>query len=268
MKSVKKQIASLACVLAAVAAFASYAAEIKHYELKVGDFSHLSVEDGINVEYYCSPDSAGMALFDAPKAIADHIIFDSSKEGKLLIQKAFHGKDELSHNLPTVKVYSRFLSRVQNSGDSTVRVMTVAPTDEFKATVIGNGRLVIKGLECTKFDGAIKTGNGNLVVNGRCDRATLSNTGVGNIQADNLTARNASCRFFGTGTTGVNAIEQLGIKGMFPGKLYYRGKPAKMKNYSMGVKIYSIDHPEEAEDADNLKESADHEDADNHTDAD
>lgn len=268
MKSVKKQIASLACVLAAIAAFASYAAEIKHYELKVGDFSHLSVEDGINVEYYCSPDSAGMALFDAPKAIAGHIIFDSSKEGKLLIQKAFHGKDELSHNLPTVKVYSRFLSRVQNSGDSTVRVMTVAPTDEFKATVIGNGRLVIKGLECTKFDGAIKTGNGNLVVNGRCDRATLSNTGVGNIQADNLTARNASCRFFGTGTTGVNATEQLVIKGMFPGKLYYRGKPAKMKNYSMGVKIYSIDHPEEAEDADNLKESADHEDADNHTDAD
>lgn len=268
MKSVTKYLATIACLLAAVVALTGSAAEIKHYELKVGDFSHLSVEDGINVEYYCSPDSAGIALFDAPKAIADHIIFDSSKEGKLLIQKAFHGKDELSHNLPTVKVYSRFLSRVQNSGDSTVRVMTVAPTDEFKATVIGNGRLVIKGLECTKFDGAIKTGNGHLVVNGRCDRATLSNTGVGNIQADNLTARNASCRFFGTGTTGVNATEQLVIKGMFPGKLYYRGKPAKMRNYSMGVKIYSIDHPEEAEDSDNQSEDADNANAGNHEDAD
>ena len=72
-------------------------------------------------------------------------------------------------------------------------------------------------------------------------RVIMSSTNVGDTVLD---------PFFGTGTTGVNAIEQLVIKGMFPGKLYYRGKPAKMKNYSMGVKIYSIDHPEETEDAD------------------
>ncbi len=52
----------------------------------------------------------------------------------------------------------KFLSQVQNNGDSAVVVVSVAPCPEFKATVIGNGRLVVKDIHANKFDGAIKTG--------------------------------------------------------------------------------------------------------------
>ena len=214
---------------------------LQRYELKVGDFSQLSVVDGINVEYRCSEDSAGLAVFETTKAIADQLIFDTSKEGRLSIEKQFHNEGQLVFGLPVVKVYSRFLTQAKNSGDSTLYVASVAPCPEFKAVTIGNGRVVIHNISCAKFDGAIKTGNGQLVVNGKCDSAVLSNTGVGSIQADGLEAGTVSCRFFGTGTTGIWVTDTLIIKGMFPGKLYYHGKPKKIKNYSMGGKIYPMD---------------------------
>lgn len=218
-----------------------FAEDIHRYELKVGDFNRLVVDDGINVEYRCSEDSAGMAVYETTRSIADQLIFDFSKKDRLLIQKQFHGEGELLEGLPVVRVYSKFLNQAQNNGDSTLMVLSVASCPEFKAIVIGNGRLVVKDIRCNKFDGSIKTGNGQLVVGGKCDKASFSNTGVGSIQADGLEATEASCRFFGTGTTGVWATERLTIKGMFPGKLYYKGEPAKVKNYSMGVKIYRMD---------------------------
>lgn len=228
-------------ILAAAGLSGVKAQEVNRYELHVGEFDRLTVEDGINVDYYCSDDSAGYAVYETTRAIADQLIFDFSKKGRLMIQKQFHGEGELSVGLPVVKVYSKFLTRVQNSGDSTVRVLSVAPCPEFKATVIGNGHIVVKDINCTKFDGAIKTGNGQLIVTGKADKASFSNTGVGSIQADGLMANDVSCRFFGTGTTGVWVEDSLTIKGMFPGKLYYKGSPARKKNYSMGVKIYHME---------------------------
>lgn len=214
--------------------------KVKRYELKVNDFTSLDVEDGYNVDYRCSEDSAGMAVYETTPRIADAIIFENNK-GKLTIQKPFHGEGELSEGLPTIRVYSRFLKEVRNCGDSTVRVLTLRPTMEVKAFVVGNGRLVVRDVECAKFDGAIKTGNGTLVASGTCDTAILSNTGTGAIQADNLKAKEVSARFFGTGTTGVWATDLLKIKGVMAGKLYFRDKPAKIKNYSMGVKIFTLE---------------------------
>lgn len=221
--------------------------QTRHYELKVGDFDRLVVEDGINVVYNCSEDSAGMAVYAAEPQVADHLIFDTSKQGRLLIQKAFHGEGVLTEGLPTVYVYSKFLKRVQNGGDSLIVVRTVAACPEFSVNILGNGRVVVRDIHCGKFSGGIRTGNGQLIVNGVADVAVLNNTGVGSIQADKLKAGEASCRFFGTGTTGVWTEGVLTIKGMFPGKIYYRGTPEKIRNYSMGVKIMSLDHPEEDE---------------------
>lgn len=218
----------------------AYSAETNRYILDVGDFDRLQVEDGINVVYKCSEDSAGMAVYETTKLIADQLIFDFSKKGRLLIQKQFHERFDLGDGLPTVYVYSRFLTRAENTGDSTLVVASVAPCPEFKAVVIGNGRLVVRNISCTKFDGSIKTGNGQLVVTGSADKAVFNNTGVGSIQADGLQAKNVSCRFFGTGTTGVWATDILSIKGMFPGKLYYKGSPSKVRNYSLGVKVTHI----------------------------
>ncbi len=233
----------LLSLFALAASTASMADELvlSRYELSVGDFTELSVVDGLNVNYKCDPDSAGTIVFETTAEIADQILFENNKKGKLSIEKQFHAEDEMVWGLPDITVYSRFLRSVSNSGDSTVRVLTVKPTINFKATVIGNGRLIITDIDCVKFDGAIKTGNGTLVASGRCDEASLVNTGVGAIQADRLRADAATCRFFGSGTTGVWATKSLIVKGMFPGKLYYKGVPEKLKNYAMGVKLYPLE---------------------------
>lgn len=210
------------------------------YELKVDDFDRLLVEDGINVEYYSSMDSAGYVLFESTAKVADQIIFDSSKKGRLKIYKMFHGEGELTQDLPVVKVYSRFLKRVQNTGDSTVYVRRLADIPEFKSSVIGNGTIVIDHIVCHRFDAGIKTGNGSIVVSGQCNKAVLNNTGIGTIQADNLKAIEVSCRFFGTGAIGVWCTEILNVKGMMKGKLFYRGDPRKIRDFSIGVVIEKI----------------------------
>ncbi|MDE7142663.1 MAG: hypothetical protein K2O33_07215 [Muribaculaceae bacterium] len=39
----------------------------------------------------------------------------------------------------------------------------------------------------------------------------------------------------------MGATESLGIKGMIPVKLYYKGEPKKLRNYAMGVKLFPLD---------------------------
>lgn len=241
----RKIIITLAAMIYAAAALPAAdnatGTNVKRYQAKVGDFTSLDVENSFNVDYKCSHDSAGLAVYYTTPSLADQIIFENNNKGKLSIEKPFRPSGELDNGLPTITVYSRFLKEVRNGGDSTVRVLNVRPTAELKATVIGNGRLVVRDLECEKVDGAIKTGNGTLVISGKCDSATLSNTGTGTIQADNLEANNVSAQFFGTGTTGCWPQKLLKVKGVMSGKLYYRGKPEKIKNYSMGVKIYTLE---------------------------
>lgn len=240
----KLNLSLIALLFCATSFIGVRAQGVKTYELNVKDFSQLIVDDGFNVEYRSSNDSTGYAVFSASKEVADKILFENNNKGKLVIQKAFHNDGELIEDLPTITVYSRFLKEVKNNGDSTVRIMSVRPLLEFKATVVGNGRLVIRDLDCSKFDGAIKTGNGTLVVTGKCETAVLSNTGTGAIQADGLEAQNVSARFFGTGTTGCWATNVLTVKGVMAGKLYYRNKPGRIRNYSVGVKIYTLEGTE------------------------
>lgn len=240
----KKVVAVIAVVCGMNCTMASAADAFSKYELNVKDFTQLVVDDGFNVEYKSNDELAGMAMFETSKKIADKIIFENNGKGKLVIQKVFHDDGDLQKGLPTITVYSRFLKEIKNNGDSTVRVLSVRPTMEFKATVMGNGRLVVRGLDCSKFEGAIKTGNGTMVVTGKCESAILSNTGTGAIQADELEAVDVSCRFFGTGTTGCWATGVLTVKGVMAGKLYYRNEPKRIRNYSVGVKIYSLEGTE------------------------
>ena len=243
MRTVTEKLALTLILLAAAVcgASAEKTQTTKRYEVKVGDFTSLDIENSYNVDYKCSHDSAGLAVFVTTPDLADKIIFENNNKGKLSIEKPFRPEGDLDKGLPTITVYSRFLKEIRNGGDSTVRVLNVRPTMEIKAAVIGNGRLIVRDIECEKVDGAIKTGNGTLVLSGKCDSATLSKTGTGTIQADNLEAKKVSAHFFGTGTTGCWVTDMLKVKGVMSGKLYYRGKPEKIKNYSMGVKIYTLE---------------------------
>ncbi len=228
-------------VLAVVAGRAS---DVKScYTLDVHDFTQLKVDNSINVDYICNPDSAGMATFDTTDALASLLIFANNDKGVLTIELNTDGYKY--HDLPTVRVYSSFLNKIENSGDSLVRVLSVAPCPEFSATLIGNGRLSIHDIRATTVNGVIRTGRGTLVINGECTKANLRNTGTGSIQADGLKAHKVLCKLVGTGPIGCSVADELTIQGMGSGKVYYRATNGVdnflIKNRAIGVKAIDID---------------------------
>lgn len=204
------------------------------YVMDVADFTELKVVNGVNVDYVSNPDSVGKAVFYATKSQASMIML-TNKKGKLVVELSDEG--EAQTGLPVIRVYSRFLTKVENSSDSLVRIVSVAPTARFQAKLIGNGRLVVRNVSANEVDGTLSTGNGTLVISGDCQDASLSLVGTGSIQADELKSVNVKCRNTGTGTIGCWAVSQLNISGAGSGKIYYKGAPKIKKSMALGVKV-------------------------------
>ncbi|MCM1449455.1 MAG: DUF2807 domain-containing protein [Clostridiales bacterium] len=211
----------------------------QHHVVNVRDFTHLSVVNGINIDYKSHSDSAGMAVFDAPTALVNSVIFSNNGKGKLSIEVDVMDKN--ATDLPTVTVYSHFLTNIENMGDSTVRAFSVNAGPKFKAKIEGNGRLSIRGIYADEVSAKIFTGSGQLAIDGRCTKSNFSLTGVGAIQADQLLSNRATATINGTGSIGCHATEQVTVKGTGPGTVYYTGNPPTVKNRSINVKIKSMD---------------------------
>lgn len=218
-------------------AMASGAAD-RHYELDVHDFTGLKVIDAINVEYCSSADSAGKACFDCPKDMASHMMF-TNKNNTLSIQVDF---ENIPYGpLPTLRVYSTSLQKVENSGDSTVTVRNPAPVNTFNAKIIGNGTMLINNISADNVNASISTGSGHLVINGKSTKAKLSNVGTGPLEANSLLCRSVKCILVGTGPIDCHASEQLSIYGAGSGNVFYSGKPKKVTNRTIGVKAKEVE---------------------------
>lgn len=219
-------------IIALICGVAAYGQNLTKYELKVGEFNELKVVDGINVDYKCNNDSAGLAVFTSLPEKASAFIFNN-KNGKLSMQISTESVG--MKDMPTVTVYSKYLTKVENSGDSTVRVLSVAKGPKFAATLMGNGRLAIRDIEMVEVNGKIATGNGTLVLDGSCEKANYTFMGTGVIQADGMKAEQVSVKASGTGSIGVWAVSKLSIMGAGSTKVYYKGNP-EIKNRSVGIK--------------------------------
>ncbi|MDE6089328.1 MAG: DUF2807 domain-containing protein [Duncaniella sp.] len=212
------------------------AADLVKYELNVGEFHELKVTDGLNVVYSCNPDSAGLAVFTSPSSQASAFIFNNNK-GKLSMKISTENVGVT--NLPVVTVYSTYLTKIENAGDSLVKVVNVANGPKFTAKLIGNGRMSVQGVKATEVTAALSTGNGTLVINGECEHVNFNFTGTGVIQADGLEAQTASVKAGGTGSIGLWAVKTLSVMGMGSTKLYYKGNP-EIKNRSVGIKTFPL----------------------------
>ncbi|MDE7025684.1 MAG: DUF2807 domain-containing protein [Paramuribaculum sp.] len=230
----------LFAVIAAIALTpASLRAQSKSYALDVHEFHELEVVDAINVDYQCNPEKAGKVEFETTPDLAPAILFEPNK-GKLAIKLS--SSETPYRNLPTVRVYSTYLSKVENSGDSTVRVLASAGTPEFNAKVIGNGRLVVRDVRATNVKASILTGKGTLVIYGECTRANLKSVGGSSfLQADELQAKEVKCSVTGNGTVNCYATDKLNVSGLGSGTVLYRGNPEIKKSSLSRVKIQSID---------------------------
>lgn len=229
----KKLIAAIIAWCAALAA----GAQTNTYSINVSDFDEIKVVNGVNVVYKQSADSAGMAVFSGRREVISAITFNN-KNGKLQVEAVFD--DVPLDNLPTVTVYSTFLQKVVNWGDSTVMVESVALCPEFSAKIIGNGEIVVKQLECLKASASVDAGSGHIVLKGKAKQAKFGLMSAGTIEAGELEASTVSINLLGIGSIDCYATELLSVKGM-SGSVYYHGRPAQIKNKSLGLKLIPVD---------------------------
>lgn len=207
------------------------------YDINVGDFTELRLQDAINVDYVCSADSAGHAVFECAPEIASAFVF-TPKGSRLSIQLT---TSEVRQDipLPTIRVYSRFLTNASNTSDSTLRILSVSDTPRFDAVQEGNGRLIVRSVSANDVRLTLRLGHGQLIASGECTKAKIHFTGTGLIQADGLTAEEVSINCSGTGSIGVNPVKNLSVFGAGSTTVYYLGDPV-IRNRTIGVKIQPI----------------------------
>ncbi len=214
--------------------------------LKIDRFQQLKVVGPLNVDCVHCPDSVGMLVVESPDAARISWVEAKSNGDKLRLQLVAPddirtGLKPLPSDLPRVRVYTNYLTKVENEGDSTLRVLTAADVPQFEARLMGNGRLSIRGINAEKLKATLFTGRGIMVLNGRADKAAYRLAGVGTIEADGLECRDASVRMAGTGAVGVHATEKLKISGSGSGTVYSRGAPDVNKKMALGIKFQPID---------------------------
>ena len=227
----KRILISFTCVIA-LAVMAS--AQVTRHEIKVGNFTRLGLIDDINVNYRCNPDSAGIAVIDCTQDIADHLIFSLNNKGRLSIQVE-DAYERMGH-LPTITVYSSTLDEAENAGDSTLRISGLPALKAFKIRNIDNGKVIARGLRASKLELQILSGKGKIIADGSCDDLAIRLIGTGEIQADQVTATNVTCRIMGTGSIGCNVHDGfLKVSGSGTGKVYYKGNPCKVTVHKLGT---------------------------------
>lgn len=207
------------------------------YDINIGDFTELRLQDAINVDYICSPDSAGHVVFECAPEIVSAIVFTNNKS-KLSIQLSAIDLPQ-GAKLPTLRVYSRFLTNANNTSDSTLRILSVHDTPRFVALQEGNGHIIIRSVNANEIQLTMRLGHGSITASGQCDKAKIKFTGTGLVQADALTAKEVTVNCSGTGSIGVNPTESLSVFGAGSTTVYYLGNPT-IRNRTLGIKLVQI----------------------------
>lgn len=197
-------------------------AALQEYTFKAGNFDHLSVQNNVNVIYTHSNDTIGYIRYKSTPDFEDAFIFTNNK-GHLKIQVQ---TDDLGKpGLPTLYISSNNLERVENYSDFNLRIESNIKAEDFSASLVGNGSIVISDIDATTVSLKITAGMGTIIASGECTNADFKLTGAGTIQANLLKADNVKCNFFGGGSISTYPVKTLQTKGVGSTRIHYRGEP-------------------------------------------
>lgn len=225
----------LLILIAAFCVFGMGAQEVEDYKIEVGQFDKLKISDNVNVVYRCLPDSSGFVQYRGRKEFANAFIL-TPKDGTLKIQVTT--EDVGNPDLPTLYVYSDFLTSVENASNFSLFVDNPAPCAEFKVKEVGNGNITVENIRANTVNASIATGNGTINISGQCERANLNMLGTGIISTDRLEAETVNCKILGGGSIGCWPQQKLSVKGIGSTKIYYKGDPSVKK--SGGGKLFRL----------------------------
>lgn len=216
-----KQFLMLSVAMACV----SLHAGAREYVYETGPFDALSQEGNINVVYSTLPDSIGTAHFSSDKDLSEAFEL-TNDNGRLKIRESRnHGFGPL----PTLYVYSQYVTDIKQEGKSTVKADLGCMTPKLNVRLTGNGKVTVDGVSTAKLKASIVTGNGTIALAGVAGEATYELLGTGVIQADRLEAQSVKCTVGGTGAIGCWPVKTLDVKGIGTTKIYYKGDPVIKK---------------------------------------
>ncbi|WP_407404083.1 GIN domain-containing protein [Sodaliphilus sp.] len=211
-------------------------AQVEDFDINVGDFTQLVVDNNIDVVYKPSTTLAGHVQFKATKKVANNLIFKTSKK-KLTIQVAedMMGKDQT----PLLTVYSSTLVFAENNADSTVTVFVPKGVKEFTAVSSRNGDTKLEEVDVEKLTVRIKTGWGDIYASGKCDLLVVRGLGTGDLNVQELEARNADVRYTGRGVVRCDVTNELKLKGAGGANVLCKKLPAKVSKAKLlrGIKL-------------------------------
>ena len=197
------------------------------YTINVDEFSKLKVVNDIAVRYVSNPDSAGMAVYTCEDRMADAIIF-TNKGGTLKV--SLHTDYVfLTGYLPTVTVYSSYLTSAENNSKASMEICNPTPCPEISLKQVGNGSIKADNIKATNVKATIATGKGIITLSGKADYAKYEMLGTGQIIADSLEANDVSCKVMGTGSIGCWPLDTLSVSGLASTTVYYKGNPTIKK---------------------------------------
>lgn len=207
--------------------------------LDVGKYTRIIVEADVDVTVRFVPDSAGLVTYECPDSLVSALIFDRTSPSKLKIQLSSNFL-ERRVKLPCVTVYADLLEEINSSSAGRVEVLDLPRVPSFKGVLMGNGTLEVSGIDVGKMTGVLATGAGTINLSGKCHEATLRLTGAGSIRGYDLVADKVSAQVLGGGEIFCYPLEKLVLTGVGSTRVYYRGKPAKIKKAGLG-KIIPMD---------------------------
>lgn len=229
----------LSFVIMALAMFTSLSAvaQVEDFDVNVGDFTRLVVDNNIDVVYKPSSTLAGHVQFKTTKRVANNLIFINTGNKKLTIQVSedMMGRDKT----PQLTVYSNTLEFVENNADSTVIVQVPKGLKEFTAVSSRNGDTKLEDVDVEKLTVRIKTGWGDIYASGKCDELLVRGLGTGDLNVQELKARKANVRYTGTGVVRCDVTDELAVKGAGGAKVLYKNLPAKITKAKIlrGIKL-------------------------------
>lgn len=229
----------LRLVIMALALFTSLSvvAQVKDFDVNVGEFTKLVIDNNIDIVYKPSKTLAGHVQFKATKKVADNLFFINNGKKKLTIQVAedMMGKDQT----PKLTIYSSTLEFIENNADSTVIVQVPKGLKEFTAVSSGNGDTKLEDVDVEKLTVRIKTGWGDIYASGKCDQLVVRGLGSGDLNVQELKARTADVRYTGTGVVRCDVTDELKLKGMGSAKVLCKKTPAKVSKskFLRGIKL-------------------------------
>lgn len=206
------------------------------YTVEIGQFQKLRVNGNIKVVYKNLPDSTGFAFYEAPSDNAGLFTLSVKDNGTLKAEPSDNNWGD--SDLPTLYVYSDFLTSVESFSEKEVNILNPDPCATFSINLVGNGSITVDGLKCNNVSASLSTGNGSIYLSGTCIEANFKMVGTGLISADRLQAENVKCRILGTGSIGCWPIDNLKVIGLGSTKIYYKGKPNIKK--TGGGKLFEL----------------------------